>query len=96
MVSDISSHALRLDGVRLQTFLGWLEAHSSRVKTANQVGIEVAVLGEESVDEQLKNALKGWFESLPLPGLLWEYHLLLNEIAWRREPSRMMKSQRGD
>ena len=83
MVMDISTHALRLDEVRLQSFMGWLEAHSCSVKTARQ----------GSMDEQLKEALKGWLESLPIPGLLWEYHLILNEIAWRREPARMMMLQ---
>ena len=86
MVSDISSQATRLDEVRLQKFLEWLKSHSSKVKTVEQVHIEVAVHhGEGSVDDRLKNGLKGWLESLPMPGLLWEYHLLLNEIAWWRD-----------
>ncbi len=85
MVSDISSQAVRLDEVRLQKFLEWLKSHSSRVKTVGQVHVEVAVHGEGNIDDRLKNGLKGWFESLPMQGLLWEYHLLLNEITWWRD-----------
>ena len=82
MVSNISSQAARLDEIRLQKFLEWLKSHSSKVKTVEQVHVEVAVRGEESIDDRLKNGLKGWLESLPTPGLLWEYRLLLNELAW--------------
>ena len=85
MVSDISSQAARLDEVRLQKFLEWLKSHSSKVKTLEQVHIEVVVHDEGSIDDRLKNGLKTWLESLPMPGLLWEYHLLLNEIAWWRD-----------
>ena len=85
MVSDISSQAVQLDEVRLQKFLEWLKSHSSKVKTVDQGCVEVAVHGEGSIDDRLKNGLKGWLESLPMPGLLWEYHLLLNEIAWWRD-----------
>ena len=86
MVSDISSQAARLDKVRLQKFLEWLKSHSSKVKTVEPVHIEVAVHhGEGSLDDRLNNGLKGWLESLPMQGLLWEYHLLLNEIAWWRD-----------
>jgi hypothetical protein len=98
MVSDISTRALQLDELRLQIFLEWLKSHSSKVKTVGQVNIEVAVRGEGSMTDRLKNALKHWFESLPMPGLLWEYHLLLDEIAWwhdldQRSLSRIVKSE---
>ena len=85
MVSDISSQAVRLDEVRLQKFLEWLKSHSSKVKTVEQVHIEVVIHGKGSIDDRLKNGLKNWFESLPMQGLLWEYHLLLDEIAWWRD-----------
>jgi hypothetical protein len=78
MVSDISSHALRLDEVRLQGFLRWLEAHGSRMKHA----IVFALDHREGMEVRFKNTLKGWLEPMPIAGLLWEYHLLLNEIAW--------------
>jgi len=85
MVSDISSQAVRLDEMRLRKFLEWLKSHSSRVKTVDQDCVEVAIHGEGSVDDRLKNGLNRWFESLPMPGLLCEYHLLLNEISWWRD-----------
>jgi hypothetical protein len=85
MVSDISSQAVRLDEVRLQKFLEWLKSHSSKVKTEDQGCVEVAIHGEGSIDDRLKNGLKNWFESLPMQGLLWEYHLLLDEITWWRD-----------
>ena len=98
MVSDISSQAVRLDEVRLQKFLEWLKSHSSKVKTEEQVHIEVAVHGEGSIDDRLKNGLKGWLESLPMPGLLWEYRLLLNELAWWHDldPRTLPKDHRDD
>ena len=100
MVSDISSQAVRLDEVRLQKFLEWLKSHSSKVKTSNQARIEVVIRGEGRLDDRLRNDLKGWFESLPIPGLLWEYHLLLNEITWWRDLdpcslTRILKSEGG-
>ena len=85
MVSDISSQAVRLDEVRLQKFLEWLKSHSSKVKTVEQVLVEVEVHGEGSIDDRLKNDLQRWFESFPIQGLLWEYRLLLNEVAWWRD-----------
>ena len=98
MVSDISSQAVRLDEVRLQKFLEWLKSHSSKVKTVEQVLVEVAVHDEGSIDDRLKNGLKRWFESLPKQGLRWEYHLLLNEIAWWRDldPRTLPKDHRDD
>jgi hypothetical protein len=85
MVSDISSQTARLDEVRLQKFLEWLKSHSSKVKTMEQVFVEVAGHDEGSVEDRLQNGLKRWFESLSIQGLLWEYHLLMNEIAWWRD-----------
>lgn len=82
LISDISGQAVRLDEIRLQMFLTWLAAHSSLVKTGEQV--EVAMPGAGSITDRLKIGLKGWFESLPLRGLLWEYRLLLEEIDWLR------------
>jgi hypothetical protein len=101
MVSDISSQAVRLDEVRLQKFLEWLKSHSSKVKTVEQVHVEVAVHGEGSIDDRLKNGLKEWLESLPTPGLLWEYRLLLNELAWwhdldPRTLTRILRSEGND
>ena len=84
VVVDISNEAARLGEIRLRLFLQWLSAHSSRVKEAQQSHIEEAIQGPGSIDDRLKNGLKLWFESLPIPGLLWEYHLILDEINWWR------------
>lgn len=77
MVTDISGQARRLDPLRLGLFLAWLGAHSARVKTAR--------LPQGGVEEGLKPALRSWFESLSMQGMLWEYRLVLDEIAWWRD-----------
>lgn len=84
MVSDISHQALRLDEVRLGLFLDWLNAHSSKVKNAIHSNRPVADRPEGCVEEGFKTSLKGWFDSLSMQGLLWEHHLILNEIDWWR------------
>ena len=93
MAVDISSQAAQMDDLRLPRFLAWLSAHSIKVKIAtnanesngNQVPMDVALDQEATIEERLKLNLKTWFESLPLRGLLWEYHLILDEIAWWRD-----------
>lgn len=93
MSVDISSQAVQLDDLRLPRFLAWLSAHSIKVKIAtnanesngNQVPLDVALDQEATIEDRLKLNLKTWFESLPLRGLLWEYHLILDEIAWWRD-----------
>lgn len=77
MVKDISGQAQGLDPVRLGLFLGWLCAHCARVKAIP--------LQQEGIDGQLEPVLRSWFESLPAQGMLWEYRLILDEIAWWRE-----------
>ena len=84
VVVDISNEAAQLGEIRLRLFLQWLSAHSSRVKEAQQSHIEEAIQDQGNIDDRLKNGLKLWFESLPIPGLLWEYHLILDEINWWR------------
>ena len=84
IVMDISNEAAQLGEVRLRLFLKWLGAHSSKVKEAEPAYIENAIQDQMAVDERLLNGLKRWFESLPIPGLLWEYHLILDEINWWR------------
>ncbi len=93
MAADISSQALRLDDVRLRLFMQWLNAHSSKVKAATEPESrslqpgrgEVTFPRETIMEEQLKAGLGKWFESLPLQGILWEYRLILDEIAWWRD-----------
>ena len=102
MVSDISSQVVRLDEVRLQKFLEWLNAHSSKVKTITspdgQAGKRIEFQSDGRIDECLKNGLRTWFESLPMLGLLWEYHLILNEIAWwwDLDPRRLIMIMRSE
>ncbi|MBI3340109.1 MAG: hypothetical protein HY022_08265 [Chloroflexi bacterium] len=93
MAGDISSQALRLDDVRLRLFMEWMHAHSTKVKAATQSEAQSFQLGQVDVvsirdgkmGEQLKAGLQTWFESLPMQGMLWEYHLILDEIAWWRD-----------
>jgi len=78
MALYISLQTTRLDKCRLDMFLKWLKSHSSAVRNTKQgpVGAEL--------HSSLTNSLKTWFESLPVPGLLWEYQLILTEIRWWR------------
>ena len=97
MAADISTQAAQLEAVRMQMFLAWLKSHSSKIQAANQIEIQ----GEENPETYLKNGLKAWFESLPIQGLLWEYNLLLGEIAWWRDLdprtlARILKSEGRD
>ena len=90
MALDISSQAVGLDDFRLHLFLTWFNARSSQVKnstgtdgqTGQPIQMEVKVLREARPDENLKNDLRTWFESLPMPDLLFEYHFIVDEIAW--------------
>jgi len=84
MVTDISNEASRLDEVRLRMFLKWLQAHAGKGKEVQRVQFKIALHDQGSVDEHFKQDLKRWFNSLPIPELLWEYHLILNEISWWR------------
>ncbi len=82
MVSDISTQAMMLDDLRLQSFLNWLNAHRSQMKTMSGLD-ERSCAGR--IDEHLETGLKMWFATLPMQGLLWEYRLILDEIAWWRD-----------
>lgn len=105
MVSDIYSQAVQLDDFRLRLFLNWLNAHNSQVGTivdpdgqdGKQPQREIEGLRVDTMSDSLKNGLRSWFETLPMQGLLWEYHLILNEIAWWRdlEPCRLIMSLRS-
>jgi hypothetical protein len=89
MISDICDQAIRLDDLRLRMFLNWLGAHGSKIKTITksdeQPDKRIEFQSDGRMDECLKNGLRNWFESLSMQGLLWEYHLILNEIAWWRD-----------
>lgn len=78
MASAVASQAFELEPARLRLFLDWLVSHSSMVR-----GSEAFQL--ETYDrEQVELKLKAWFAALPADGLVWEYKLLLGEIAWWR------------
>ena len=93
MVSDISSQSIGLDDLRLRLFLNWLSVHNSQMKTISdfheQVGDrfqkDVVLNKDGNIEERLKTGLKAWFETLPMQGLLWEYRIILDEIAWWRD-----------
>jgi len=108
MVSDISSQAVRLDDLRLRMFMNWLNAHNSKVKTitesneqaGKQIQMDVDFNSVGNMQERLQTGLRTWFESLAVKGLLWEYHLILDEIAWwhnldHRMLSMILKSEAG-
>jgi hypothetical protein len=79
MASDVASQVFRLESPRLRLFLDWLVCHSSKVQTTGLSHLEA------NDGKQLESNLKVWFQSLPVTGLLWEYRLLLGEIAWWRD-----------
>lgn len=93
MAVDISGQAVRLEDLRLHLFLDWLGAHSSKVKFSGEsaepdgkrVLFNIAMEREANIEEHLKPNLIEWLESLPMHGLLWEYHLILGEITWWRD-----------
>jgi len=77
---DISGQAFQLDDLRLRMFLNWLTAHCSRMKASIQMN--VARFPRSEMKQQFQLALRTWFEPLPVQGILWEYRLILDEIAW--------------
>lgn len=98
MVLEISTQAFQLDDDRLPLFLNWLIAHSGAVRNAIQ--LEIAALQRADAQAQCRSALQSWLGSLPAQGLLWEYRVILDEIAWWRDLDRsrllmIMKSEAG-
>ena len=70
IVADICLHANALDEIRLGKFLDWLQAHHRADKSIQA--------------QDLPAYLETWLTSLSPAGMLWEVHLLLDEIAWWR------------
>ena len=68
IVAGICLHANTLDEICLRNFLDWLQAHH-RVDKPIQT-------------QDLPAYLETWLTSLSPAGMLWEFHLLLDEIAW--------------
>jgi len=94
---QIVAQATSLDLVRRKLFLEWLKAHSSRVGclgrsaalsvpkvSKDRTEITVSNQNEDCFENHLKSALMIWLESLPAAGVLWEYRLVLSELAWWR------------
>ena len=97
IAAQIVSQTNSLDPVRRKSFLEWLVAHSSRVGcggrssalsvpkvSKDRAEITAANQKEDYFENHLKGALMIWFESLPAAGVLWEYRLVLSELAWWR------------
>jgi hypothetical protein len=79
MASDVARLSFQLESSRLRLFLEWLVSHSSKVRANGLARLET------NDRKQLETNLKMWLQSLPVTGLLWEYRLLLDEIAWWRD-----------
>ena len=79
MADDITTQVCLLEQVRLEKFMEWLVAHSSKVRGTGET------LTWMSSREQMELKLNAWFQSLPVSGLLWEYQLILEEIVWWRD-----------
>ena len=58
-----------LEPERRRLFLDWLHTHSKQ-----------AVHGADR--KSLRDSLNSWFGTLPLPTLIQEYRLILEEILW--------------
>lgn len=72
IVKEIVSAAGELDPVRRRMFLVWLGDHTFWVRFGK----------EEWAAESLAGELAAWLGSLAIPGILWEYRLILGEIEW--------------
>lgn len=86
IATQIVAQAISLESSRKRLFLKWLQAHSSQAGGVKQSRPEITTVtqNEESFEARLKKALMIWFESLPTTGVLWEYRLILSELAWWR------------
>ena len=97
IAAQIVTQANSLNSVRQKLFLEWLRAHSSRVGSGgrsaalsmqkvskDRAEITASNQNEDCFEIYLKSALMIWFESLPAAGVLWEYRLVLSELAWWR------------
>ena len=97
IAAQIVTQANSLNPVRRKLFLEWLKVHSSRVGcvgrsvalsvpkvSKDRVEITASNQNEDCFENHLKSGLIIWFESLPAAGVLWEYRLILSELAWWR------------
>jgi hypothetical protein len=70
LVAEILKRLPALDANRRHMLFRWLQAHHS---------------GTCFTDANFEYCLREWFGALPVEGMNWEYHLILNEIAWWRD-----------
>ena len=84
-LSGICNQARALSGIRLTMFLEWLTPHRHTLNPEGPSAEEIASRDWAQVEVHLRAVLGTWFVSLSLPGLLWEYHLVLTEIGYWRE-----------
>ena len=66
MVDEIQVCFEELDPVRKYMFIRWLQAHSSRVKTAVSISEGLTV----------------WLEGMHYDNLRWEFRIIMDEIDW--------------
>jgi hypothetical protein len=75
MASDLDRQASKLDGLRLQMFLDWLQRHSR--------GLQAKCIRKNESNIQV--LLKLWLETFQPDDLHSEYQLLMSEITWWRD-----------
>jgi hypothetical protein len=75
MASDLYTQALKLDAVRLQMFIDWLQRHCQ--------GPEKKCINRSDSDIQV--FLNRWLQTVRPDDLRSEYQLLRSEIAWWRD-----------
>lgn len=87
MVTEIWSRAYQLDDPRLGMFLHWLSTHSVEMKrtSGDFLDMDHIALRGLVIEEHFKLALRGWLQSIPVRGLLWEYGTVTAEIDWWRD-----------
>ena len=87
MVSEIWAWVYQLDDPRLEMFLDWLTMHSAEMQRTfgNFLDMDHVVLRGVVIEGQFRLALKGWLQSIPVQGLLWEYKTVVAEIDWWRD-----------
>jgi len=85
VLSGICYQTRALSGTRLQMFLEWLAAHCHPIGLEGPGAQESACWDWPRVEDHLRVVLGTWLETLPLPDLLWEYHLVLTEIGYWQE-----------
>ncbi len=86
IAAQIAAQTTSLEAMKRRCFLEWLQAHSSGVGLLGQSRFDLteADQDDEIFENHLKGALIIWLDSLPAGGVIWEYGLILHELAWWR------------